>query len=181
MSNNGIDWIGGLKICFALLGVAAVIAIIIKHQRNKCASVCNAEQNPVQTEVSAQQNVEQTKWLDEAVHSFEKEYCGYLIERNRVERGYTISQMRELQDKYGVIYAEPSFALKTEFYEKYPDEKRSALINLTKQWLINLGEKIEMDNQNDLDDLVDAIKNKAIQNATEEFKKVFKTVIDAAT
>lgn len=173
MSNNGIDWIGGLKICFALLGVVAVIAIIIKHQRNKRASVCNAEQDSVQTEVSAQQNVEQTKWLDESVRSFEKKYCGYLIERNRVERGFTISQMKELQDKYGVIYAEPTFALKTEFYEKYPEEKRSVLINLTRYWLMTSGEITELIGQDDLDALVDVIKKNAIQNATEEFKRVF--------
>ena len=174
MSNNGIDWIGGLKICFALLG----IAIIIKHLHNRQNSANTTEQNSALPTPYVQPDIELMKWLNDAIHSFERKYCSYLIERNRIEKGYTISQMKELQDKYGIVYAEPTFTLKTEFYEKYPDKKRSVLIDLTKQWLKGVGENVGTGNQDDLNDLVEAIKNKAIQNATEEFKQVFPKFMD---
>lgn len=162
-----------LKICFAILGIGILIVAIFYLIRKKNLGLSGATTETILK--LTQVDSGKLNWLDENIRSYEKKYCGYLIENERIERGISISQVRELQNKYGVVLVKPTFTLAVDFYEKYPDDKRSVLMDTINQWLKNAGEIAETN------DPLEAIEKKAIQNATEEFKKVFKTVIDAAT
>lgn len=162
-----------LKICFAILGIGILIGAILYLLRKNSLGPLGATIGT--TQKSAQVDADKLNWLDENIHSYEKKYCGYLIENERIEKGISISQVKELQDKYGVVLVKPTFTLSVDFYEKYPDDKRTVLLDTIKQWLKNAGETTETN------DLLEAIEKKAIQNATEEFKQVFKTVTDSAS
>lgn len=162
-----------LKICFAILGIGILIGAILYLLRKKNLGLSGATTETVPK--SAQIDSGKLNWLDENIHSYEKKYCGYLIENERIEKGISISQIKELQDKYGVVLVKPTFTLAVDFYEKYPDDKRSVLMDTIYQWLKNAGETVKTN------DLLEAIEKKAIQNATEEFNKVFEFVIDTAT
>ena len=162
-----------LKICFTILGIGILIGAILYLLRKNNLGPVGATAST--TQKSAQVDADKLNWLDENIHSYEKKYCGYLIENERIEKGISISQVKELQDKYGVVLVKPTFTLAVDFYEKYPDDKRSVLMDTIKQWLKNAGETTETN------DLLEAIEKKAIQNATEEFKKVFKNAISTET
>lgn len=157
-----------LKICFALLGfgilVGAILYLLRKNNLGRSGTIVGAAVK------SGQVDADKLNWLNENIRFFKKNYCGFLIENERIDKGYSINQLKELQDKYGVVLSKPVFSLSVDFYEKYPNETRSVLMNLIRQWLKNSGKlNVETDN------LLDAIENRAIEEASEEFKQVFKS------
>lgn len=157
-----------LKICFALLGIGILVGAILYLLRKN-----NSERSG--TVIGAAVKIEQVdagklNWLDENIRSFKKNYCGFLIENERIDKGYSISQLKELQDKYGVVLSKPVFSLSVDFYEKYPNETRSVFMALVRQWLKNSG-KSDVETNN----LLEAIEKKAIEEASEEFKQVFES------
>jgi len=157
-----------LKICFALLSigilVGAILYLLRKNILGRSGTFVGAAVK------SAQDDADKLNWLNENIRSFKKNYCGFLIENERIDKGYSINQLKELQDKYGVVLSKPVFSLLVDFYEKYPNETRSVLMNLIRRWLKNSGKmNVETDN------LLDAIENRAIEEASEEFKQVFKS------
>lgn len=157
-----------LKICFALLSIGILVGAILyflrKNNLGRSGTIVGAAVK------SGQVDADKLNWLNENIRSFKKNYCGFLIENERIDKGYSINQLKELQDKYGVVLSKPVFSLSVDFYEKYPNETRSVLMNLIRQWLKNSGKlNVETDN------LLDAIENRAIEKASEEFKQVFKS------
>lgn len=157
-----------LKICFALLSigilVGAILYLLRKNILGRSGTFVGAAVK------SSQVDADKLNWLNENIRSFKKNYCGFLIENERIDKGYSINQLKELQDKYGVVLSKPVFSLSVDFYEKYPNETRSVLMNLIRRWLKNSGKmNVETDN------LLDAIENRAIEEASEEFKQVFKS------
>jgi hypothetical protein len=157
-----------LKICFALLSIGILVGAILyflrKNNLGRSGTIVGAAVK------SGQVDADKLNWLNENIRSFKKNYCGFLIENERIDKGYSINQLKELQDKYGVVLSKPVFSLSVDFYEKYPNETRSVLMNLIRQWLKNSGKlNVETDN------LLDAIENRAIEEASEEFKQVFKS------
>lgn len=159
-----------LKICFALLSIGILVGAILyflrKNNLGRSETIVGAAVK------SGQVDADKLNWLNENIRSFKKNYCGFLIENERIDKGYSINQLKELQDKYGVVLSKPVFSLSVDFYEKYPNETRSVLMNLIRQWLKNSGKlNVETDN------LLDAIENRAIEEASEEFKQVFKSFV----
>ena len=157
-----------LKICFALLSIGILVGAILyflrKNNLGRSGTIVGAVVK------SGQVDADKLNWLNENIRSFKKNYCGFLIENERTDKGYSINQLKELQDKYGVVLSKPVFSLSVDFYEKYPNETRSVLMNLIRQWLKDSGKlNVETDN------LLDAIENRAIEEASEEFKQVFKS------
>ena len=157
-----------LKICFALLSIGILVGAILyflrKNNLGRSGTIVGAAVK------SGRVDADKLNWLNENIRSFKKNYCGFLIENERIDKGYSINQLKELQDKYGVVLSKPVFSLSVDFYEKYPNETRSVLMNLIRQWLKNSGKlNVETDN------LLDAIENRAIEEASEEFKQVFKS------
>ena len=157
-----------LKICFALLSIGILVGAILyflrKNNLGRSGTIVGAAVK------SGQVDADKLNWLNENICSFKKNYCGFLIENERIDKGYSINQLKKLQDKYGVVLSKPVFSLSVDFYEKYPNETRSVLMNLIRQWLKNSGKlNVETDN------LLDAIENRAIEEASEEFKQVFKS------
>ncbi len=157
-----------LKICFALLSIGILVGAILyflrKNNLGRSGTIVGAVVK------SGQVDADKLNWLNENIRSFKKNYCGFLIENERIDKGYSINQLKELQDKYGVVLSKPVFSLSVDFYEKYPNETRSVLMNLIRQWLKDSGKlNVETDN------LLDAIENRAIEEASEEFKQVFKS------
>lgn len=159
-----------LKICFALLSIGILVGAILyflrKNNLGRSETIVGAAVK------SGQVDADKLNWLNENIRSFKKNYCGFLIENERIDKGYSINQLKELQDKYGVVLSKPVFSLSVDFYEKYPNETRSVLMKLIRQWLKNSGKlNVETDN------LLDAIENRAIEEASEEFKQVFKSFV----
>ena len=157
-----------LKICFELLSIGILVGAILyflrKNNLGRSGTIVGAAVK------SGRVDADKLNWLNENIRSFKKNYCGFLIENERIDKGYSINQLKELQDKYGVVLSKPVFSLSVDFYEKYPNETRSVLMNLIRQWLKNSGKlNVETDN------LLDAIENRAIEEASEEFKQVFKS------
>ena len=157
-----------LKICFALLSIGILVGAILyflrKNNLGRSGTIVGAAVK------SGQVDADKLNWLNENIRSFKKNYCGFLIENERIDKGYSINQLKELQDKYGVVLSKPVFSLSVDFYKKYPNETRSVLMNLIRQWLKKSGKlNVETDN------LLDAIENRAIEEASEEFKQVFKS------
>ena len=157
-----------LKICFALLSIGILVGASLyflrKNNLGRSGTIVGAVVK------SGQVDADKLNWLNENIRSFKKNYCGFLIENERIDKGYSINQLKELQDKYGVVLSKPVFSLSVDFYEKYPNETRSVLMNLIRQWLKDSGKlNVETDN------LLDAIENRAIEEASEEFKQVFKS------
>lgn len=157
-----------LKICFALLGigilVGAILYLLRKNNLGRSGTIVDA------TVKSAQVDADKLNWLNENIRSFKKNYCGFLIENERIDKGYSINQLKELQDKYGVVLSKPVFSLLVDFYEKYPNETRSVLMNLIRQWLKNSG-KMNVETGN----LLETIENKAIEEASEEFRQTLES------
>lgn len=134
-----------LKICFALLSIGILVGAILyflrKNNLGRSGTIVGAVVK------SGQVDADKLNWLNENIRSFKKNYCGFLIENERIDKGYSINQLKELQDKYGVVLSKPVFSLSVDFYEKYPNETRSVLMNLIRQWLKDSGKlNVETDN-----------------------------------
>lgn len=157
-----------LKICFALLSIGILVGAILyflrKNNLGRSGTIVGAAVK------SGQVDADKLNWLNENICSFKKNYCGFLIENERIDKGYSINQLKELQDKYGVVLSKPVFSLSVDFYEKYPNETRSVLMTLVRQWLKNSG-KLNAETG----DLLEAIEKEAVEEAFEEFKQVFES------
>lgn len=157
-----------LKICFALLSIGILVGAILyflrKNNLGRSGTIVGAAVK------SGQVDADKLNWLNENICSFKKNYCGFLIENERIDKGYSINQLKKLQDKYGVVLSKPVFSLSVDFYEKYPSEKRAVLMTLVRQWLKNSG-KLNAETG----DLLEAIEKEAVEEAFEEFKRVFES------
>lgn len=157
-----------LKICFALLSIGILVGAILyflrKNNLGRSGTIVGAAVK------SGQVDADKLNWLNENICSFKKNYCGFLIENERIDKGYSINQLKKLQDKYGVVLSKPVFSLSVDFYEKYPNEKRAVLMTLVRQWLKNSG-KLNAETG----DLLEAIEKEAVEEAFEEFKQVFES------
>lgn len=157
-----------LKICFALLSIGILVGAILyflrKNNLGRSGTIVGAAVK------SGQVDADKLNWLNENICSFKKNYCGFLIENERIDKGYSINQLKKLQDKYGVVLSKPVFSLSVDFYEKYPNEKRAVLMTLVRQWLKNSG-KLNAETG----DLLEAIEKEAVEDAFEEFKQVFES------
>ena len=85
-----------LKICFALLSigilVGAILYLLRKNILRRSGTFVGAAVK------SAQDDADKLNWLNENIRSFKKNYCGFLIENERIDKGYSINQLKELQD-----------------------------------------------------------------------------------
>lgn len=159
-----------LKICFALLGIGILVGAILYLLRKN-----NSERSG--TVIGAAVKIEQVdagklNWLDENIRSFKKNYCGFLIENERIDKGYSISQLKELQDKYGVVLSKPVFSLSVDFYEKYPNETRSVFMALVRQWLKNSG-KSDVETNN----LLEAIEKRLLKKLPKNLSRFLNHLI----
>jgi hypothetical protein len=169
MSESIIDANFKFVLVFIGLGIAiAILSIWIVHKKrgNGCSDV--KVQNSME-----QIGAGKVEWFNEVIRMFEKKYCGYLIESERIEKGLSISAVKPLQEKYGVVLVKPSLSLVTVFCKKYPDDKISVLYELERKWLENQGIR-----NIDEDSLSSETESKAIHNATAEFNKVFVTHLE---
>lgn len=164
MSESIVDVNFKFVLVFIGLGIAIAILSIWITRKKRVGECSKVNVQSSMTQIDA----DKVDWFNEVVSAFEKKFCGYLIESERIEKELSISAVKSLQEKYGVVLIKPSLMLVTAFSEKYPGEKITVLYELGRKWLEKQG-VLGVDE----DSLSSEIESMAVQNATEEFNKVF--------